>query len=85
MQVLRLAPALIQRAKSGALVFGCFAQDDAVFVFVEICCEVSENRRRCLGSALKLFLARESLPGGSIVTLDELKQLFDLSNPEALV
>jgi hypothetical protein len=35
MQVLRLASELIQRAKSGALVFGGFAQDDRVFCFVE--------------------------------------------------
>jgi putative endonuclease len=33
---IRLAPELIQRAKNGALVIGCFAQDDTVFAFVEI-------------------------------------------------
>jgi hypothetical protein len=33
MQVLRLATELFQHAKSGALVFGCFAQDDR-FVFM---------------------------------------------------
>ncbi len=37
MQVLRLAPQLLQRAeKAGALRFGCFAQDDRSFFFREI-------------------------------------------------
>jgi hypothetical protein len=37
MQVLRLASKLIQRAKSGALEFGGFAQDDTSVFYFESC------------------------------------------------
>jgi hypothetical protein len=48
---IRLASALIQRAKSGALVFGSFAQDDAVFFFVERGGDAGEERPQVPGAA----------------------------------
>jgi hypothetical protein len=48
---IRLASALIQRAKSGALVFGSFAQDDAAFFFVESCGDAGEERPQVPGAA----------------------------------